>query len=322
MTGGLIQLVTTGIQDSPIIGNPEITFFKTVYRQHTNFSLCQQERNIGTINFDRESLKIVERNGDLLYNQMFRIEIPYFDIVKKTTKQTKVDEGYKINQLSLTFMNSNCLIYYLENNDSWYIVPEDLFKLSSFTSVKSLIESIEVSPYLLPEYIRSSDLNQYVTNYQIKDNEKSSIISILRVCSNFYEQFWIDWISKTDDINMLNQLITIKSQYKKLNSFLKNRIFNLYYSKNIYYKNQNYFDFTSNISSEENILETETERYFEHLNSDINILTNNLNFDIDVAKKYCQDNLYNFDDYKKNIEPYNSLLVLISSYTSKILLSI
>ena len=310
MTGGLIQLVTTGIQDSPIIGNPEITFFKTVYRQHTNFSLCQHERNIGTIEFNKESSKNIEKNGDLLYNQCFRIEIPYFDIVKKTVEQTKVDLGYDINQLSVTFMNSYSLILYSETNDSWYIVPENLFKLSSFTSVKSLIESIEVSPYLLPEYIRSSDLNQYVTNYQIKDNEKSSIISILRVCSNFYEQFWIDWISKTDDINMLNQLITIKSQYKKLNSFLKNRIFNLYYSKNIYYKNQNYFDFTSNISSEENILETETERYFEHLNSDINILTNNLNFDIDVAKKYCQDNLYNFDDYKKNIEPYNSLLVL------------
>ncbi len=82
MTGGLIQLVTTGIQDSPLIGNPEITFFKTVYRQHTNFSLCQHERNIGTINFSKESSKILEKNGDLLYNQSFRIEIPYFDILK------------------------------------------------------------------------------------------------------------------------------------------------------------------------------------------------------------------------------------------------
>ena len=40
MGGGLIQLITTGIQDSPLIGNPEITFFKTVYKQHTLFSIC------------------------------------------------------------------------------------------------------------------------------------------------------------------------------------------------------------------------------------------------------------------------------------------
>ena len=42
MTGGLIQLVTTGIQDVPISSNPEITFFKTVYKKYTQFSINQQ----------------------------------------------------------------------------------------------------------------------------------------------------------------------------------------------------------------------------------------------------------------------------------------
>ena len=28
MTGGLIQLIIKGVQDSPLINNPEITFFK------------------------------------------------------------------------------------------------------------------------------------------------------------------------------------------------------------------------------------------------------------------------------------------------------
>ena len=56
MPGGLIQLITTGIQDSPIIGNPEITFFKTVYRQHTMFSLCQNDRYVGNLNFGKNIL--------------------------------------------------------------------------------------------------------------------------------------------------------------------------------------------------------------------------------------------------------------------------
>lgn len=38
MSGGLIQLVAVGIQDKFIIENPQITFFKLVYRRHTNFS--------------------------------------------------------------------------------------------------------------------------------------------------------------------------------------------------------------------------------------------------------------------------------------------
>ena len=36
---GLLDLVAHGIQDIYLIGNPQITFFKTVYKRHTNFSM-------------------------------------------------------------------------------------------------------------------------------------------------------------------------------------------------------------------------------------------------------------------------------------------
>ena len=39
MTGGLLQIVTSGKQDIYLTINPEITFFKKVYRRHTNFSI-------------------------------------------------------------------------------------------------------------------------------------------------------------------------------------------------------------------------------------------------------------------------------------------
>ena len=38
MGGGLIQLVAIGAQDVVLTGDPQITFFKTVYRRYTNFS--------------------------------------------------------------------------------------------------------------------------------------------------------------------------------------------------------------------------------------------------------------------------------------------
>ncbi len=312
MTGGLIQLVTTGIQDSPIIGNPEITFFKTVYRQHTNFSLCQNERNLGSLHFNKESSKVIENNGDLLYNQHFKIEIPYFDIVKKTTSQSVLDNGYNINQMSVTFMNSYCLV--LQLNGNWYVVPESLFKLSSFEKTLELIDSLLLQPELLPEYINLSNLNKNVTYYQIKDNDITSIISILRVNSTFFEQFWIDWISKTDDINLLNKLITIKSDYKQLHSVLKNRIFNLFFVKNFSAKNLNYFDFAfpTELDDSSNIIyKTETERYFEFLNLYDNANSTNESYDIDVANQYCLTNFFNFNDYKNNILGYNELLVLV-----------
>ena len=39
MGGGLMQLVAYGAQDVYLSGNPQITFFKVVYRRHTNFSV-------------------------------------------------------------------------------------------------------------------------------------------------------------------------------------------------------------------------------------------------------------------------------------------
>ena len=39
MVGSNIQLFAIGPQDFHLTGNPQITFFKVVYRRHTNFSM-------------------------------------------------------------------------------------------------------------------------------------------------------------------------------------------------------------------------------------------------------------------------------------------
>ena len=39
MAGGVIQLVAVGAQDQFISGSPEISYFKMVYKRHTNFSM-------------------------------------------------------------------------------------------------------------------------------------------------------------------------------------------------------------------------------------------------------------------------------------------
>ena len=39
MTGGLLELVAKGSQDIFLTGNPSVTFFRSVYKKHTNFSM-------------------------------------------------------------------------------------------------------------------------------------------------------------------------------------------------------------------------------------------------------------------------------------------
>ena len=68
MGGGLMQLVAYGAQDIYLTGNPQITFFKVVYRRHTNFSMetIQQTLN-GTPAASGTSTVTISRNGDLVY---------------------------------------------------------------------------------------------------------------------------------------------------------------------------------------------------------------------------------------------------------------
>jgi len=63
-----MQLVAYGAQDIYLTGNPQITFFKVVYRRHTNFSMesIQQTLN-GTPTSTGSSTVTISRNGDLVY---------------------------------------------------------------------------------------------------------------------------------------------------------------------------------------------------------------------------------------------------------------
>jgi len=63
-----MQLVAYGAQDIYLTGNPQITFFKVVYRRHTNFSMesIQQTFN-GTVGYNNSVTATISRNGDLVH---------------------------------------------------------------------------------------------------------------------------------------------------------------------------------------------------------------------------------------------------------------
>jgi hypothetical protein len=69
MGGGLMQLVAYGAQDIYLTGNPQITFFKVVYRRHTNFSMEAIEQTFnGNASGPGGSTmtSTISRNGDLV----------------------------------------------------------------------------------------------------------------------------------------------------------------------------------------------------------------------------------------------------------------
>ena len=76
MGGGLLELVAHGVQDIYLIGNPQITFFKVVYKRHTNFAMEAISQTIeGTVGKGNKVSCKVSKNGDLLYNCWLDVDL-------------------------------------------------------------------------------------------------------------------------------------------------------------------------------------------------------------------------------------------------------
>jgi hypothetical protein len=76
-SGGLLQLVAVGRQDIYLSGNPQTTFFKQVYRRHTNFSIETQRITFDTAaEFNKLISVTVPRNGDLLNQLILEVQLP------------------------------------------------------------------------------------------------------------------------------------------------------------------------------------------------------------------------------------------------------
>ena len=72
-----MQLVAYGAQDIYLTGNPQITFFKVVYRRHTNFAVESIEQTFnGTADFNKRVTATISRNGDLIQQMYLEVVLP------------------------------------------------------------------------------------------------------------------------------------------------------------------------------------------------------------------------------------------------------
>lgn len=80
MGGGLLQLVAYGAQDAYISGNPQITFWKGLYKRHTNFAMEPFRINFnGEPAWGTRQTAIINRYADLLYSTYIQLELPTND---------------------------------------------------------------------------------------------------------------------------------------------------------------------------------------------------------------------------------------------------
>ena len=79
--GAVLQLGAYGEQDLLLTGNPQITYFKDVYKRYTNFAMELDRQYLnGHVNFGKRTFCNLERKGDLVHQIYLHVRLPTFEL--------------------------------------------------------------------------------------------------------------------------------------------------------------------------------------------------------------------------------------------------
>ena len=296
--GGLIQLLTIGSEDAPLVLNPEITFFKSVYRKHTNFSIEQIIKNIGTKNFDCFHQFKIDKVVDLISGLHFIIDIPYFDVLKTVTSEiiTKADT-ININEFSVMFSNIKTYLFFESITKKYYLIPENFFNLSEIDDYINTIDGYELDKNLLNslKIINSQNYGVSVDILALKKSKLNQLLPVLRLNFGQWSEFWLKIINKKENFNYFTRLISQLSLVENLSNKINSIIFEKFNNYNIFNKYKKYLNFTDEVKN------------YYYLKENI---VDNLIYDSDYALTFAIKNNLDINTCKLETLKFNSLFFL------------
>ena len=184
MTGALLQLVAVGSQDLYFIGNPQISFFKSVFKSHTNFSM--------------ESINVYFDGIDKLnYNNFTKlyIKVPkYAELISNIFFEFKLPAIYSENSNNSGFKWIDNLGTNLIDNIKFYIGGQLIEELNG--------EFIEI----------------YYNNY-LKNKNRNNFKEMIGSKQEIYEPYYVE--EQTYPVNNSEELRTNNNRFylnKKFNN--------------------------------------------------------------------------------------------------------
>lgn len=208
MTGGLIQIASYGIHDIYLIGNPQITFFKTVYKRHCNFSMEYLEEFFNSdTNFGDQFSIILSKTGDLLHKSYLKIVIPQVLINKQQYGITDLNNNSFYNNFKTSY---NTIITFI--NSINYNIIQPLYNFIKITNLKY------------------SEINLKYNSLYNKINYTDQLLKIKQTQITFDNTFGIPLIILGQDIidYKTNNIIHVKTPIYMTNILDFDKYFKLY----------------------------------------------------------------------------------------------
>ena len=254
MAGGLIQLVTYGTQDIFLTGIPQITYFKMVYRRHTNFSIESVEQRFdGIVDFDRQVCATLDKNGDLINRVYLEVTLPEVHLKKKDLNP---------DYASPTDTLKNCFTQSFRPDDiDFALKTKDKNNAeAAFLTFKVFIGHLmDVYRYSIQQIKQCVDLN-VSKDINNKYPEESLAFNLLDTCSIFFDDISVDITTIKILLCRYNEIFNLTNNRTNIDSLPYKFIINIiskFYSKENKYVNMPEILF-STID-----LKSQIERFFE-----------------------------------------------------------
>ena len=164
MAGALMQLVAYGAQDVYLTADPTVTFWKAVYRRHTNFAMESMSQTLsGTPNFGNKVVCRISRNGDLLHRCYVKATLP-------TLGSTSATDDTWVNRAGFALLKSVELRVGGQQIDKHYASWMHIWtELTHTTDMKALLDKL-VGPRelmalsLIPQALPHSSTSTFLSS--------------------------------------------------------------------------------------------------------------------------------------------------------------
>lgn len=258
MTGGLLQIVTSGKQDIYLTINPQITFFKKVYRRHTNFALELKEFNPEQTPEYDNMVTFILNVGDAIHRCYFEIELPNLGFSDK----------YITNPIYNTTKSTNISNYQTQSN-IWSDYYTNLkgycdIEIQLYRNLYTLLQSENITINNLKDETNRFNYKNKATKDAYKNKVDDSVYilinitgyinSINKLITNSTTYDPTKFISRTEILNQINiyfnNMVMYLSYYNKKKVNFNNKIIKLQNSQQINwswaeYLGHNFFEYVS-----------------------------------------------------------------------------
>ena len=222
MTGGILQMAISGKQDIYLTIDPQITFFKKVYRRHTNFSTELIEiMPEQTPDFNNE-ITFILNQGDAIHRCYFEITLPLYSF----------SDQYITNPKYLN--NKNLDISNLNNN---YTILESQYNLlKGFVDVElglyrllyNLLQTENITLSILKDQVNVFNYKNKITKDMYKNKIDETVFYQINISGYILN---LDKII-TNDINLTNGFISKSQILSDINEYYNKMLYYLNYYKN------------------------------------------------------------------------------------------